>query len=111
MIGRFRNSYVACFMIGVCIGVFVVMPPPELWAIEYPRGDLNGDGVLSQADADLLRGALLRAAPTFETQTEGDMNADGRIGASDIVAILNYGGDRDKDGVADFEDDFPFDPE
>jgi RHS repeat-associated protein len=98
-------------MIGTCLGFLGLLPPPNLWAIQYPRGDLNGDGAINQTDAALLRNELLKATPSFSALTKGDLNNDGRVGASDIISILKYNGDWDGDGVADLKDAFPFDPQ
>jgi len=96
-------------MVGVCIGFLAMMPPPEVWALNYPRGDMDSDGTINSADADLVRGVLLKATADQITLDKGDFNLDGLLDASDIVSILEYDGDWDGDGIPDDQDDFPFD--
>ncbi len=59
-------------------------PAPEAGA-SFLQGDLNGDGLVNQTDADLLK-ALLRPKsrpPTTAELTAGDLNGDGRLSLND----------------------------
>lgn len=49
------------------------------------RGDLNLDGKVSRADADLLLSYLI--AETAELPREADLNRDGRINAADLTLL------------------------
>jgi len=64
------------------VGVFTVQSG-------YILGDLNGDGVVSLADATLaLEIAVGNVIPTPEQEAAGDLNGDGRINSADAVLIM-----------------------
>ncbi len=98
-------------MVGMCLGFMVMLPPHLIWALEYPRGDLNQDGSISQADGRELLNGFLSGNPAFNFRLWGDFNGDQRIDIADLIALRNYDGDWDGDGSMDEADAFPFDPE
>ena len=51
------------------------------------NGDVNGDGQVTQADADLLL-AYLRGQNVSINRSNADVNGDGDIGISDVQGIL-----------------------
>lgn len=63
-------------------GVFTVQD-------RYMLGDLNGDGKVTEADADLaLEIAVGNVVPAPEQEAAGDVNGDGRINSADAVLIM-----------------------
>ncbi len=56
---------------------------------DYPRGDVNGDGVVNVTDAVLLLRSLVGLQTlTSDQRGRADVNGDGRINVSDAVLIL-----------------------
>ena len=55
--------------------------------IQEGNGDVNGDGQVTQADADLLL-AYLRGQTQSINRTNSDVNGDGELTISDVQAIL-----------------------
>jgi hypothetical protein len=63
-------------------GVFTVQP-------EYILGDLTGDGLVNESDADLaLQISINAVEPTSEQLAAGDVNGDNLINAADAVIIM-----------------------
>lgn len=85
--------------------------PPSVWASDYPRGDINGDGAIDVVDSEVIRDMILGRTADFSKQVEADFNVDGRVDVADLVNTLHYDGDWDKDGTPDALDAFPFDAE
>jgi len=64
------------------VGIFTV-------EASHVLGDLDGDGVVTNADADLaLEIAVGNLIPTPEQEAAGDINGDGRINSADAALIL-----------------------
>ncbi len=85
--------------------------PGIVWAQGLPRGDLDASGVIDDADRNELVDFLVGRLPGFHKQIPSDFNLDGVVDVADVLAILNYDGDWDGDGVADALDAFPLNPE
>jgi hypothetical protein len=70
--------------------------PLDLWDVAlftvqagYTTGDLDGNGLVTQADASLaLEIAVGNLIPTPEQASAGDVNGDGRINAADAALIM-----------------------
>ncbi len=59
--------------------------------ILLPFGDLNGDGVVTAADASLLTWAAAGELTLTVRQKEGaDLNSDGKIDKADALAVIDY---------------------
>ena len=60
-----------------------------LTAIAEPVGDLNGDGKLTRADADVvLRHAVSSVVLGEAERASADINGDGTVDAQDAIMIL-----------------------
>lgn len=58
---------------------------------EYLLGDLNGDGLVTSADAVLLTRSLTDLAElTAEQQKAADINGDGVITSADAVILVRF---------------------
>lgn len=104
---RFRNSYVALLL----AYLLMVLPPVPLWAggADYPRGDLNRDRFIDDADTILLRDFLI--GKDLDSAAEpADFNLDLQTDVADLVSLILYNGDWDNDGTPDRDDDYPLDP-
>ncbi len=56
-----------------------------------PFGDLNGDGVITAADASLLAWAAAGEITLTARQQEGaDLTSDGKIDRDDVMAVIDY---------------------
>ena len=56
----------------------------------FLRGDANGDGVITVADAIYLLNYLFRHGPEPDPYALGDANGDGTIVVGDAIYLLNY---------------------
>ena len=56
----------------------------------FLRGDVNGDGILSEADSTLLLEWVLGLGATLECMDAADLNDDGYINITDSTQLLNY---------------------
>lgn len=56
----------------------------------FVEGDLNGDGVVTTADKDLLKDLTKPKSrpPTAEELMAGDLNADGKLDSKDLVLLV-----------------------
>ena len=80
------------------IGSILSMPWPEAAEAQniYPRGDVNGDGLVNLADAMLIRQVLqgVRSMNNFVFDVagfmNGDVNFDGATNATDAKMIAQY---------------------
>ena len=62
-----------------------------LSATDFLRGDVNGDGNVSVADAAFLFSSLFFGAPSrLECEASADFEGDGRIDLSDGLSILRF---------------------
>ncbi len=52
-------------------------------------GDMNGDGAVNMADAEIFRAVLLGRATSAEHLAMADMNQDGSIDGRDIQAFVD----------------------
>ena len=104
---RFKKDYVA-FLMALLI---VILPFHSALAIDYPQGDLNGDGTIDELDVPPIADLILERNSDYQNILHCDLNQDGVCDVADVVAIQKYDGDWDKDGVPDASDAFPFDPE
>jgi len=66
-------------------GVSVQLVPPKL-----PRGDVDGDGVISITDVVYLINYLLKDGPEPVPLETGDVNCDGVVDIVDLVYLINY---------------------
>jgi len=66
-------------------GVTVVVPVPEPACL---TGDVNGDGVITLADAVTVLQILTAAQTGNAPALCADVNADGRIGFAELLAVL-----------------------
>ncbi|MEO5914625.1 MAG: FG-GAP-like repeat-containing protein [Luteolibacter sp.] len=66
-----------------------VLDKPET-GFAFTRGDLDGDGLLGEADKTLLMELLLPDSliPTADQLTAGDLNGDGKLDENDAVLLL-----------------------
>ena len=55
---------------------------------EKPKGDVNGDGEVDEADLELVVNYILNPSKDFN-KTAADMNGDGKVNAADVVLIIN----------------------
>jgi RHS repeat-associated protein len=109
---RFRKSYVNSYVSIFLVVAFVMLPLHSALAINYPTGDLNGDGIIDQTDVFPLVDIIMERNDNFVTITKGDFNQDGQLDVADVVSILKYNGDWDNDGVLDQDEpDYAFDPD
>lgn len=106
---RLRNPYLSV----VLIFAVLALPPAPLWAgvAQYPRGDLNEDGHVDTHDGDVLNDLLLGISKDSWAVDHADFNQDSTVNIADSIALMNYDGDWDGDGVPDLEDDYPLDPD
>jgi len=106
---RFRRPCLALLL----IDLILIIPPVPSWGGggDYPRGDLNQDRFIDEADVDALVDILLERYPYPGLIPEGDFNQDGTVDIADALSIGRYDGDWDDDGIPDFEDEYPMDPE
>jgi hypothetical protein len=56
----------------------------------YTEGDLNGDGIVTNADKDLLKDLTKPKSrpPTAEELMAGDLNGDGKLDSKDLVLLM-----------------------
>ena len=74
-------------------GITTATVPGAICVGDVPWGDLNGDGTINVADAQLALEIVVRnMMPTSEQLFRGDLNGDRRIDAADAVLILRLGG-------------------
>ena len=75
------------FVVGVAILVLVWVvfdkgrPPAR-------PGDINGDGILSRADADALSAFVMGSGE--EPEGSGDVNGDGKVDVMDVLYLVNH---------------------
>ena len=55
---------------------------------EKPKGDVNGDGEVDEADLELVVNYILKPFEDFNKDA-ADMNGDGKVNAADVVLIIN----------------------
>jgi hypothetical protein len=62
---------------------------PSVVSDAYGDGDVNGDGLVDEADEDLLRDIVLGRGrePTDDELTAGDLNGDGVLDNEDLVLL------------------------
>ena len=56
----------------------------------FLRGDVNGDGVISEADASRMMDWIFGLAPAPECLDAADLNDDGYVNITDSTQLLNY---------------------
>ncbi|HBO51158.1 MAG TPA: hypothetical protein DD471_04180, partial [Planctomycetes bacterium] len=56
----------------------------------FLRGDVNGDGVLSEADSTRMMDWIFGLAPAPECLDAADLNDDGYVNITDSTQLLNY---------------------
>jgi PKD repeat protein len=59
-------------------------------AYSFMRGDANGDGKWTVADAVYLINYLFKGGPTPIPLQAGDCNCDGKVSVADVVYLINY---------------------
>src|SRR5213594_301441 len=93
MIGRTR--IVPWGLAGFSVLVLISISGP-VKAVDFLRGDANGDGVVSIADAHYVLNNLFRSGPALDCEDAGDANDSGALTIADAIGILNFlflGGD------------------
>src|SRR5262245_38851110 len=63
---------------------------PPLPAVDFIRGDVNGDGVVSLSDAARLAGYQFRDLGAPDCLASGDVDASGALDLGDIVVLITY---------------------
>ena len=56
----------------------------------FLRGDVNGDGVISEADAARMMDWVFGLAPAPDCLDAADLNDDGYVNITDSTQLLNY---------------------
>ncbi len=72
--------------------VAVNLPPAARVDVapDYQHGDLTGNGVVDEADKDLLKALIMPQArpPTANEQAAGDLNGDGQLDEKDLTQLM-----------------------
>jgi hypothetical protein len=62
-----------------------------LWAITFPKGDVNVDEVIDIGDiVYLINYVFYTGSPPVPCVEKGDCNCDGIVDIGDIVCLINY---------------------
>jgi hypothetical protein len=106
---RIRNPYISLIL----IYLIIVLPPFPVWpaGADFPRGDVNADRFVDKKDGRSLADWLCGLLASQSSSDALDFNQDGRVDIADVIALVNYQGDWDHDGVPDRDDDYPLDPD
>jgi len=56
--------------------------------IDYPVGDVNGDGLVTLADINMVIEILLGSSVDYDTRQRADVNSDSEVSVADINAII-----------------------
>jgi hypothetical protein len=75
---------------GACGVIFFLLAGARLGAADFIRGDANGDGKVSLADAEYLDDYLFKGGCAPACVNSGDANDDGKISINDTVLLANY---------------------
>src|SRR2546427_7968191 len=76
----------------------------RLGAVDFIRGDINGDGVVSIADAHYLTNYLFRFGPPPECWEAADADNDEEVSIEDAIRMFNFLLDGDSPLVPPFPD-------
>src|SRR5262245_5186258 len=76
-------------IIGISCFLFLAVPLP-LGAVDFIRGDVNGDGSVSFADAHSMLKYMFRVQGTVRCQESMDFNDDGAASLADGIFLLNW---------------------
>jgi len=105
-----RHRWVSVTWLVIVVFATTTIALPFAEAQQLPRGDLNENGVIDLEDRDELIDFLVGRTPGFQKKIPADFNNDGVVDVADVLAILNYDGDWDGDGISDKVDPFPLNP-
>ena len=70
--------------------LLVSLSMPAVQAVEFIRGDANGDGQVSVADASFIAAFLFRGRAAPACLASADIDNDGGVSLTDTVGLLNY---------------------
>ncbi|MFA6587510.1 MAG: dockerin type I domain-containing protein [Patescibacteria group bacterium] len=72
--------------IGDCIALVRMLT--NVNALDFIRGDVDKDGLVTQSDIDFLIAYLFKNGPAPEPIGRGDVNADGLVNIGDAIALV-----------------------